>query len=487
MDVRALVRQALVARVADTTWWPPADATRFHNRLLDDCGDVARPDVALLMQLHARDVGGRLPQAVLSHAAWHRERAMLTMVFAHELSAEGGVHEHDLLWAVESWALALSVIDAALLIPPPPVRAPRRTATSGPQASAGRTSRAGTGPSGTGASPSVPTSSPSVPTSTKRGRGWPHGPIARAAPTPNHWTYRWPLDAITFGMMAFLGVGVAVAEWAMARDARLARERTQRAAVTAASSDVRSANQATTLVASAAGSVMATATPEPEDAVRAPQLRVLPNTGPVVAVAGDRAPSAVDTVQLRDGRLLVGTIGVITESHLYLTDAATGLPFELRVGAVTRVRTHAGRQLRFDAAGDDSARSPSLIVRGVGGRYVVRRRVLAASGDASCEGTGRAIDPVEQTDEEITHAPGSATFTMPSRPGVHGTIAPDGRFETVLLSGIRAMGDYSWRMVGHFTPTGFIAEADASTVVVTRWRDSQRCRFLTELTGVRRP
>ena len=461
MDLRRTVREALARRVADTTWWPPEDASRFHNRLLDDCGDAARPEVALLMRLHARDIGGRLPPAVLSHAAWLRERSTLVTVFANELAAEGVVAADDVAWAVESWAIALAVIENSLLTPPPP-RAPVRRSGSGARAAAPAARRGH-------AQGAAPLAVAGIGAGGAPGRAWPFGPIARAAPTPNHWTHRVNLDALTFGGMAVLGLFSAGAEWMMVRQSRASAARIAAQSPPAA-------------VRSSAATMAPERNNAPRIAVALPSTRGAPGAAPRGA-----APSDADTVHLRDGRTIVGALGVITESHLYLTERASLRPFEFRLGAVERVVTQAGRELRFALASGDSALAPSLIVRGVGGRYVVRRRVLAFSGDSSCATATRLMDPVATSEEEIAHAPGAATFAMPSRPGVTGTIGPDGRFETVVLSGERALGDFSWHMVGHFSANGFVAEADASTAVVTRWRESQSCRFLTELIGVRKP
>ncbi|MBI3791211.1 MAG: hypothetical protein HY275_10080 [Gemmatimonadetes bacterium] len=463
MDLRGLVREALRVRVADTAWWPPEDAARFHNRLLDDVGDAARPEVALLMRLHARDIGGRLPPAVLTREAWVRARGTLVTILANELAADGAVEPGALAWAIDSWAIALAVVEPELLEPAPAgaMRAQRGRGGAPARGTTRAGSRGGAraGTPGAGASP-VRALAP------------------RAAPTPNHWTHRWPIDTLTFIGMGVLGLLMASLEFgaawqtrqrnaAEARAAQPRRDEGQRALVRASA-----ALGATPALSGVGGTHDAPRAASPGDVQPASDAEALP-------------PGVADTVQLRAGRTITGAITLVTATHLYVTEARTAHSVEVALADVARAVTRRGLPLDLTPRGDSAG--PSLLVRGIAGRYAVRRRVLAATGDTVCATAARSVDPAVTTEEVIAHARGTTTFTMPSRPGVTGRIAPDGTFETDVLSGARAMGEFSWHMSGHFTPNGFVAEADAATEVVTKWRSSAACRFVTELIGVRRP
>jgi hypothetical protein len=438
MDVRRAVRDALVRRVGDPAWWPVADAARFHNRLLDDVGDAGRPDVALLLRLHARDVVTRLPPAALTADAWGRARGALALALANELAADGAVPPADLAWAIDTWALALAVAPLEVIEPATaaPPAAPRGTAGRAAPRSAAR-----------------------------HGAAWPRpahalhrharpAPVAGAsatttpAPAANakaHWTQRWNLDAITFGGMFALGILASGFEaWAGLRDRR------ERAAA---------------------------------ERVAAERAAVAPT--PAVAPAAALARAEDDSVLLRSGQALTGAIGVITGTHLYLVERASRVTRVVPLATIARAVARGGHVL--DLAPLPGTAAPSLLVRGVGGHYAVRSRIVDVGGDAECAASRPLVDPTAVTDEEVVHERGAPTFTMPSRPGVVGTLAPDGIFETAEVTGARGSGAYRWQMQGRFTATGFTAEARATTEVVTKWRSTALCRFVSELTGTRRP
>jgi hypothetical protein len=126
--------------------------------------------------------------------------------------------------------------------------------------------------------------------------------------------------------------------------------------------------------------------------------------------------------------------------------------------------------------------------RGVGGVYVVQQRIVSVGGNALCDPLADALSRrVMQSEEEISHEPGSTQFALVTRPGVRGTLSTDGVFRTAPHSGTHDGIRFAFRMSGRFTATGFIARTVTETDAVIKYRQQQRCVVVADLMGARAP
>jgi hypothetical protein len=91
------------------------------------------------------------------------------------------------------------------------------------------------------------------------------------------------------------------------------------------------------------------------------------------------------------------------------------------------------------------------------------------------------------TVEVVAHRAGASAFTLVTRPGVRGTIDPDGRFRTEAIRGVRDGVHYWFRMTGQFDASGFRAETESATDAVLKYGSVQRCRVTAALDGRRLP
>ena len=87
----------------------------------------------------------------------------------------------------------------------------------------------------------------------------------------------------------------------------------------------------------------------------------------------------------------------------------------------------------------------------------------------------------------MAHRPGTAAFSLVSRPGVRGTVDPDGRFRTEPVRGVRDGVRYWFRMAGQFDAGGFRAETESATDAVLKYGSVQRCRVVAALDARRLP
>jgi hypothetical protein len=260
-DLRLAVRAALVRVITDANHWPPADSSRFHNRLLDECGDAARPLVALLVAVMDRGITGRLPAFCATRGEWERLRGALVI----SLATDAFIQTDMAAWAVDSWAVALGAIDAELLLPPKVPASPRSAARP---ASSPRTVGVPLGTQNIVAT-GAPAAGPNAWTNAQRSR-----------PSASHWTQRWPMDRIlVIGLTVFVTIGFGAEYFAI-------RNRAEN------------------------GEILS---PAPAVAAEPPRVAVIPAPMPV-AVSAPAAPAAalaqpaLDTIKLADGRTIVGRI-----------------------------------------------------------------------------------------------------------------------------------------------------------------------------------
>jgi hypothetical protein len=126
---------------------------------------------------------------------------------------------------------------------------------------------------------------------------------------------------------------------------------------------------------------------------------------------------------------------------------------------------------------------------GFGGRYEVRQSLLEVQGTESCDVVGDAVRraSARPTVEVVAHRAGAPVFDLVSRPGVRGTVDPDGRFRTEAIRGVRDGVHYWFRMTGQFDAAGFRAEAESATDAVLKFGSVQRCRVTAALDARRLP
>jgi hypothetical protein len=120
----------------------------------------------------------------------------------------------------------------------------------------------------------------------------------------------------------------------------------------------------------------------------------------------------------------------------------------------------------------------------------VRSDVAGVSGSPSCEAVWRSLLPGRESVETLTIAPlpspaGDVDFAFTSRPGLRGTIARDGTFQTVTLRNMREGMRYEFRMVGRFAEGAFEAETETVTGTVLKYGDPQVCSVRSRLSGRR--
>jgi len=383
VDERARVREALAALVG-AGGWPGVDRLRTTNVLLDLCGSDARPSVALLVT-HAEVAAELL--AVAHEQPWEARRQ-----HAIDGLRQRGLDAVDARWVVESWAVALGVIDAHAITrvrttaaPPPPLSLPASRPPAGPARTWGR--RTTGGPA-----------------------RWRGGTPVTALP-------RWSrVDRIAGAIAAMMFLTVTIAAWrgigSTAEERRIGRA-------------LPTANGAVAAAFDAA--IVQVAAPE-RDRIEGSTMQPL---------SGVAAPAVIETAE---------------ETARPITDA------------------------RF---------APPLLVRGIGGRYLVWRALVSVSGDEGCERLDRAVDWQRPSDEVVTHVPGHTTFSFSARRVLRGELGWDGSFVVAPVTAAMDGGSYRVTMRGTFGDDGFQAESETVSRVLLGWRQWQTCRLVTTMRGVR--
>lgn len=454
--VGAALRAVLAA--APEAWAPDADPSRFRNLVLDACGSDHRPLVELLL-----DVGQRHRLRLARHLAdgesWEARRAPLV----HHLVATRYLQPEVTRWLVDAWGAAYGLVDPRA-VASPTVRhadaadAPRPHALADP-----RTSRAGAAappaptwpvppargggrpaagaapmsPAGRGTSPPV-AGAPSWAGGTAAGRlgarplfvkrrsAAPIPPPAPRTPLPAGAVRR--IERVAFVLLAAAAVMSAIGVTVIHRG-RMAIKRAE---------ELADAEQVARRAAQVADAVMA----RPAE------------TGGAGAVA---APPAGDVAMVERPATGGPPVGEGTPSPA--TDTSPG-------------------------AASVTPSAPLSRATGVGGRYRVAQHVRSVTGFEHCEPVAAALRRDRWTDEVIVHAPGAAEFTIPAR-RIAGRLAADGAFSAGPQQGVTNGVRWQFQMVGRFGGVGFVGESRMLTEAILRWRRSQRCLIVAELTGVR--
>ncbi len=146
LDPRVAAREALRVIVQEPGGWPSDAPVVMRNLLMDACGGDIKPLANLLLAAAAHDYVTQIVEVRdRGRDAWDRLRTQLVIGWV----AEGFLQRDAALWAIESWAYALGVIDTAQLTVPAPSSPTRGAAIvpPAPVARAGATTRARTPPS----------------------------------------------------------------------------------------------------------------------------------------------------------------------------------------------------------------------------------------------------------------------------------------------------------------------------------------------------
>ncbi len=140
----------------------------------------------------------------------------------------------------------------------------------------------------------------------------------------------------------------------------------------------------------------------------------------------------------------------------------------------------------FASPGPDARLAPPLLVRGVGGRYLVWRALVSVSGDGGCETLDRSIDWQRPIDEVVVHEPGHTRIAFMGRRTLRGEMGWDGGFVVgPVLSEVDG-GASRVTMRGRFSDDSFEAESETVSRVLLGWRQWRTCRVVVTLRGVRR-
>lgn len=119
------------------------------------------------------------------------------------------------------------------------------------------------------------------------------------------------------------------------------------------------------------------------------------------------------------------------------------------------------------------------------GRYRVERTLESITGDPSCNDGAAAVHwPVPST-EIIRYDSATGDFQFRDRPEVRGHVSAEGDFEVGPVAGEKEGIRYIFRMVGHFTPTGFEARAATATRTVIAWLKLEECQLSGRLSARR--
>lgn len=466
----------------------------LRNRLLDEVGSDHKPLVNLLLKVHEAGIPLRLPPVATDSRQWEAQRAALTAQVVNELF----VQQEMATWAIESWAWALHVIDERLLtIAPPPKPAPPP-----PQPPPARASARSGGPS-----PSLARTSSRPAVSTPR--VVPALP-SRSAPAP--------IPRAVFRAMNALSVATIAAGIIYIGYAAVTRPATRIEPVAAvqsapspgapaaiggvtAESNTRDVN----------GQPGVTLPPAPENpGIPSLTRSALPMTAAdsekllVVAPArraqfsndqpGARTPnlgvSALDQLDLRDGRHLRGRVEVIRASTIQFRDADTGLRYEFAKRDVVTVTTEFGTTVRFDGGEPAAKKQGALLKRGLGGEYTVHYTVTTVKGTKECASLWKQNPPDDRV--TVRHTPGADTLQLVFHGGAtfNGVLDEEARFATTFV--IARDQQYTstaltTRLQGQFTARGF--DGEVNIIAYRRARpgagDDTTCQSVLAATAVR--
>jgi hypothetical protein len=454
------VRVALRRLVQDPSTWPVPSQQVLRNLLLDACGGDARPLIALLVRAAEFGIPDRLQEAGSGPAAWERLRGGLTVM----LVADGFLQQEWAVWAVETWAYGLGVIEQEQLQvglePSRPVRSaappPRQGAV--PAKAAPRPLPAVSQPPAGPRSPRSPSAAPRS--------GAPLPPLV-------------PFSLSRRGKLLLLMVPLvlAVPVFSLGRTLRERRSAPSSAAPDPVADSVAPAAPGLAHSSSASGtaprpgipSLTMGALPPPKSGEEL--RRVVPPTRAGVGVDPTKYPPAyttytaasLDRILLRGGRELTGRVEVVRASTVQFRDAQSGLRYEFRKPDIIEITTEFGTKVRFEPNGtpsNDRGSGMGFVPSELSGVYSVRYGAPAVQGSPECKGLWAQMTGEDRV--RVEHRAGADTATMTFLGGGKFTAVVDnaGRFATsivVVPNQAYTSSAITTRIDGRFRPTGFDA------------------------------
>jgi hypothetical protein len=467
---------ALASHLASGEPWPPVHALRLRNLLLDACGSDHRALVELLLRVGRHGIADALRAlGTVRPDAWPAHRTRLVARACGELFIGAEIAA----WAVDAWAVALSVVPATTVhaiqrsYEDEARRAARERERAEAQAaavlrsSAALAARTGAPVVGAGALAAMPPG-------TGRLMGTPGGLLA---------TPKWGGTAATLLHTPSWAGGAAAPRVGAWRRGRGGPPRWRVSATPLQPPDMRKFFALFAVVAVCMFGVvtlMRRLTPAlsvPMPIIALPEsAQATVNPPPMV----ETLPTAADSANTAD----------TADTANIAADVPPALP---------RTNTSPGSQASRPApvasfvspAIAATPRSPSadidLVTSGIGGLYEVQHRVLSVHGNGLCDPVAESLARRQHlTVEEITHTPGESTFALATRTGVVGRLQPDGVFATSVHRSIYDNVRIVFRMTGRFTRDGFVARTTTETDAVIKYRVRQQCLVLADLVGRRR-
>lgn len=428
---------------------PSSGLTRADTgRLLDECGSDYKPLVTLLLDIGAsvRPVlNGMSPQTV---AQWQNARAPLV----HKLVSTRYLQTDVARWAVDVWAQALGIAPA-----PEPPRLETATTESATTESSERrttqygassTSRANAAAAPRGAAPVRPAivSPQQVPAALRQTPSWAGGPVSfRVGQQPKSAT----LSALANG-------GRVVVRGTVAPGPRFQPAERRAAMILGL-------------------------------------LLVLITFGLLNSFA--RRPDVTTPVDASETELS----SLRTPSAAADAGLVAAVPDSVPSNSIAPAATKAYAEPYSDPH-DEMVRAPELVdastrllalqgqlrEAGVGGRYLVAQRVRDVSGSASCDAVAGALAGGRESEEVVSHVPGTDRFMLVTR-GVSGTLDSEGQFISQPRTGTTNNVNWQFLMRGRFGPDGFTGESITHTDAILRWGKLQTCVVTAELSGRRLP
>jgi hypothetical protein len=210
--------------------------------------------------------------------------------------------------------------------------------------------------------------------------------------------------------------------------------------------------------------------------------------------AGARTPalgvSALDQLDLRDGRHLRGRVEVIRAGTIQFRDADTGLRYEFAKRDVVSVTTEFGTTVKFDGGVPASQKQGPLLRRGLGGTYKVSYKLTQVRGSKECASLWKQAPPDDRV--IVRHTPGADTLQLEFVGGAtfNGVLDDEARFATTFV--IARDQQYTstaltTRLQGQFSATGF--ESEVNIIAYRRARpgtgDDTTCQSTLSAVGLR--
>ncbi len=469
---------SLASLLAGGEPWPPVAPLRLRNLLLDACGSDHRALVELLLRVGRHGIADALRAlGTVKPDAWPAHRTRLVARACGELFIGAEIAA----WAVDAWAVALSVVPAGTVhaiqrsYEEEARRAARERERAEAQAAAVLRSSAALAARAGGVAPGASMGAlTAMPSGTGRLMGTPGGLMG--TPGGLMATPKWGGTAATLLHTPSWAGGAAAPRVGAWRRGRSGPPRWRVSATPLQPPDMRKFFALFAVVATCMFGVvtmMRRLTPTlsvPVPIIALPetaQAMVIPPTLPV------SPPSAADSST-------ASAAGPASSPRSTPSPSAREAPSAMATPPAAPSRATAAAPLPT-ALGSD------LVASGIGGQYEVQHRILSVHGNGLCDPVAESLARRQLlTVEEITHTPGEPTFALATRTGVIGTLQPDGVFATSVHRSTYDNVRIVFRMTGRFTRDGFVARTTTETDAIIKYRMRQQCLVLADLIGTRR-